>query len=99
MEHGLKNPYLTDNLEKAEYYSLETCDEIGGEPTILQIILDDDDNLQVDFNELDEPVIIEEDKFKNIHNRIQEEYRKYANLHPEAYNKKDDIININKHDY
>ena len=100
MKNGLKNPYLTDLYEKAVYYSIEASEDSGGEPVVLKIKTLNKNLLRVDFNELNEPVVVgsmidSKKTFKNI----QKEYKKYIKTHPDTYDKKYDTILVRPEDY
>jgi len=100
MTIGLQNPYLTDLTDKAEYYAIEASEEIGGKGVILKIKVIDKNKLRVDFNELDEPVIIDamgdrEDVWKDI----KTHYVVYAKAHPEKYDKQYKTVSIDPKDY
>jgi len=97
---GLEFPYLTSLLSKAEYYADVAAIERGDQPIILRIELFDINKFRVDYNELDEPVLVDEMKGKiETWNRIKKYYNKYANEHPERYNNEHDIVSIDRNDY
>jgi len=106
MTKGLKNPYLTDLYEKAEYYSIEASEDEelnkfkGGSPIVLKIKIPNNNLLMVDFNELDEPVVVDgmgnrEMVWKNI----KKLYNLYAKNNPKRYDKKYNVVSINPKDY
>ena len=92
MEHGLKSPYLTSDYEKAGYYATEVSQETGGEPIVLKVKIPNVANLKVDFNELDEPVMTSE-------KAVQAAYKKYIAKNPDRYDKKSQVIDVDKHAY
>lgn len=101
MAQGLKEPYLTSDYTKAGYYATEVSEEVGGEPIILKVKIPDQSKLRVDYNELDEPVMNfnEGETAQEMKKKIQAAYKKYIKENPKSYNKKHDIISVDKHDY
>jgi len=106
MASGLDDPYLTDSPDKAEYYATEDVEDTekihGGEgvPIVLLVDIHDTSRLRVDFNEIDEPVTAGTDMSREeIEEAIQKEYKRYLEKHPESYDKKYGVINVNPKHY
>lgn len=95
---GLKDPYLTSDYEKAGYYATEAAEELGGEPIVLKVVVPNTNNLIVDYNELDEPVNINETDAE-MKKKIQAAYKIYRKENPTSYDKKFGTISVNKKDY
>jgi len=55
--NGLSKPCLSDDLEVAEYFADEACEEDGGQPTILSIEIKDTGLLKADVAMIEEPVL------------------------------------------
>lgn len=96
MNKGLNSPYLTDDYQKAEYYAEVASEEDGGDPIVFEVNIPSVENLRVDFPELDEPVTLGDEDMKN---RIQKAYKTYIKKFPKSYDKKYDIITVDKHHY
>lgn len=97
---GLEFPYLTNLFSKAEYYAMVASEEYGGNPIVLQVLIPNKNKLLVDFNELDEPVIVDGMGNKDqVWKTIKQEYNTYAKNHPERYDKKYNLVDINPKDY
>ena len=98
MEKGLIEPFLTSEIELAEYYADCEVEEVGGEPLVFEVTVDED-VLRVDFNALDEPVSdgVYEGCVEELEELIQETYEELAELHPEWLD--DGIIDIPNEEY
>lgn len=55
----LSSPYLTDDWDIAQYYAEVTADELGGEPVVLEVEVDEF-MLLPDTNAIAEPVLRDE---------------------------------------
>jgi len=98
MAQGLKSPYLTSNYEKAGYYATDVAQNDGGEAIVLKVKVPSTANLRVDYNELDEPVNIDESEAE-MKKKIQAAYKKYRQENPKSYDAKYKTISVDKHDY
>ena len=91
LKEGLKNPYLTDSLEIAEYYAECSCHELGGNIVILKVEFDEE-NLRYDGAAMDEPVKVGE-------NKRNEQWRLAEEEHPEWVNNGYIVIPSNEYNY
>jgi len=83
--NGLNKPFLAKTYELAEYYAEEACDDIGGNPIIIELVVPDISKLRYDGAAMDEPVLVDE-------NTVQKELDKAEEEHPEWV--KGDVIII-----
>lgn len=98
MKKGLIEPYLTSEIELAEYYADCEVDEAGGGPLILEVHVNED-VLRVDLNALAEPVTFGHYKgcLSELEDLVQETYDELAEEHPEWL--EGDIIDIPENEY
>jgi len=100
LRKGLDNPFLTDLEEKAEYYAQVTVEAVGGEEIVLEVYINNISELRIDLAELNEPVVISGmPSWIEVRDNIRKAYNKYAKKHPERYQAKYGIVNIDPHDY
>ena len=55
---GRAGPYLTDNVDIAQYYAEEVASEDGSEPVVIEVIVRDLSKLRYDRAAMDEPVMV-----------------------------------------
>jgi hypothetical protein len=84
-DDGLRNPYLTRDIDIAKYYANEASINYKcGKPIILEVSIPNISNLRYDKNSMDEPIFYE--------GNVQAAWDKAEQDHPEWV--KDDIIYI-----
>lgn len=86
-EQGLNSPFLTDDVEIAQYYAEEAAEDHSGMPVILRVLVRDLSKLRYDGAAMDEPVLRDEEE-------IQEALNEVADDHPEWV--KGDLIIVPK---
>ena len=91
LKNGLNNPYLSENDGLAEYYAMGAVEEDGGNPIILEVLVDPD-NLRFDYNATSEPVYA--DGYGGSEEDVQNMYSKMIEDHPDWVDKKFDTILI-----
>jgi len=82
LQKGLKQPYLTDSEELAEYYAGVVSEDYGGSPVILKVTVGTA-ALLFDGCAMNEPVGYNGLKSDDLMAKISEEYGKLAIIHPE----------------
>jgi len=98
-QEGLKNPDLTTDYDKAEYYAEEAVYEFGGEVVVLEIKRYDKSKFRVNFPELEEPVSTSNYSIKEMKKLVKKAYKKYAKKHPDSVNKKYGWVSVKPKHY
>lgn len=92
--NGLNSPYLTDNIELAEYYAENEVDEKGGDILLLHVYIGDKSKLRYDDNAMSEPVSFGDYDIDDLEDNIQYKYNDAIKSNPDWYDTEHDVINI-----